>query len=87
MVSFPPRSQPLAGVAPQFTNLRALQDTIQQTARVVTSKPVQRAVVNTVLVVSSAVSLLCVAAIASALFFQNFVPDQVLTTPVHLQYG
>ncbi|CAM1502048.1 Fc.00g040320.m01.CDS01 [Cosmosporella sp. VM-42] len=62
-------------------------DTLQEAARVATSKPVQRAVVNSVLLVSSAVSLFCLAGIASALFFQNFVPDQVVTIPVHLQYG
>lgn len=63
------------------------QETFQETARVVTSKPVQRAVVNLVLLVSGAVTLLCLAAVASVLFFQNFVPDQFVTTPVHLQYG
>ncbi|KAL7799201.1 tubulin-tyrosine ligase [Trichoderma ceciliae] len=62
-------------------------ETFQETARVVTSKPVQRAVVNIVLLVSGAVTLLCLAAIASVLFFRNFVPDQFVTTPVHLQYG
>lgn len=62
-------------------------ETFQETARVVTSKPVQRAVVNVVLLVSGAVTLLCLAAVASVLFFQNFVPDQFVTTPIHLQYG
>lgn len=66
---------------------KAAQETLQETARAVTSKPVQRAVVNTVLLVSSAVSLFCFAAIACAVFFQNFVPDRYVTTPVHLQYG
>ncbi|KAH6605859.1 sh3 domain-containing [Trichoderma cornu-damae] len=64
-----------------------LNETFQETARVFTSKPVQRAVVNGVLLVSGAVTLLCLAAVASVLFFQNFVPDQFVTTPVHLQYG
>ncbi|KAL7938682.1 hypothetical protein V8C35DRAFT_319767 [Trichoderma chlorosporum] len=62
-------------------------ETFQDTARVVTSKPVQRAVVNVVLLVSGAATLLCLAAVASVLFFQNFVPDQFVTTPIHLQYG
>ncbi|PNP60358.1 hypothetical protein THARTR1_00382 [Trichoderma harzianum] len=65
----------------------SINETFQETARVVTSKPVQRAVVNVVLLVSGAVTLLCLAAVASVLFFQNFVPDQFVTTPVHLQYG
>ncbi|EEU47301.1 uncharacterized protein NECHADRAFT_5671, partial [Fusarium vanettenii 77-13-4] len=55
--------------------------------RIVTSKPVQRAFVNSVLLVSGAVILFCTAAIASALFFQNFLPHEVVTMPVHLQYG
>ncbi|KAF4989351.1 hypothetical protein FGRMN_9193 [Fusarium graminum] len=63
------------------------KETLQETARVVTSKPVQRAVVNTVLLVSSAVTLFCTATIASVLFFQNFLPHEVVTLPVHLQYG
>ncbi|KAG8671336.1 hypothetical protein FPOAC2_04673 [Fusarium poae] len=62
-------------------------ETLQETARVVTSKPVQRAVVNTVLLVSTAATLFCTAAIASVLFFQNFLPHEVVTLPVHLQYG
>ncbi|GFP54731.1 hypothetical protein ACSS6W_002593 [Trichoderma asperelloides] len=62
-------------------------ETFQETARVITSKPVQRAAVNVVLLVSGAVTLLGLAAIATVLFFQNFVPDQFVTTPVHLQYG
>lgn len=65
------------------------QDTLQLqgTARMITSKPVQRAVVNTVLLVSSALTLLGLASIATALFFQNHVPHQLLSTSVHLQYG
>ncbi|CAG7563568.1 unnamed protein product [Fusarium equiseti] len=62
-------------------------ETLQETARVVTSKPVQRAVVNTVLLVSTAATLFCTASIASVLFFQNFLPHEVVTLPVHLQYG
>ncbi|KAL6409642.1 hypothetical protein AUP68_06024 [Ilyonectria robusta] len=34
-----------------------------------------------------AVTLLGIAGIASALFFQNFLPHEVVTTPLHLQYG
>jgi hypothetical protein len=39
-----------------------------------------------VLLTSSAVTLFGLAALATALFFQNFVPDQFITTPVYLQY-
>ncbi|KAG6037659.1 hypothetical protein E4U41_004885 [Claviceps citrina] len=52
----------------------------------VTSKPAQRAAVNVALLVSSALSLLGLASLATALFFQNFVPDQFITTPIFLQY-
>ncbi|UNI22685.1 hypothetical protein JDV02_008549 [Purpureocillium takamizusanense] len=62
-------------------------DAIEETARVVTSKPVQRAVVNTALLVSGATVLLLSASLATGLFFQNFVPDRFVTTPIHLQYG
>ncbi|KAG4258323.1 hypothetical protein FPRO04_02924 [Fusarium proliferatum] len=63
------------------------KETLEDTARVITSKPVQRAVVNTVLLVSTAATLFCTAAIASLLFFQNFLPHEVVTLPLHLQYG
>lgn len=53
----------------------------------VTSKPVQRAVVNTALLVSGAAALLLLASLATGVFFQTFVPDRFVTTPVHLQYG
>lgn len=59
---------------------------MEETARVFTSKPAQRAAVNVMLLVSSAVTLLGLASLATALFFQNFVPDQFITTPIHLQY-
>ncbi|KAK5995086.1 Seipin-like-like protein [Cladobotryum mycophilum] len=62
-------------------------ESVKETARAVTSKPMQRAVVNTVLLASGAISLFCLAAVASALFFRNFIPDQFVTAPVHLQYG
>ncbi|KAH7157695.1 hypothetical protein B0J13DRAFT_617767 [Dactylonectria estremocensis] len=66
---------------------RPAMETLQQTARLATSKPVQRVVVNTILLGSSAVTLLGLAGIASALFFQNFLPHEVVTTPLYLQYG
>ncbi|KAF5018474.1 hypothetical protein F66182_9547 [Fusarium sp. NRRL 66182] len=77
------------GLVPKlfFNVLMKFQETLQETARVVTSKPVQRAVVNTVLLISGAVTLLCTAAIASTLFFRNFLPHEVVTLPLHLQYG
>ncbi|KAK2591662.1 hypothetical protein QQS21_010647 [Conoideocrella luteorostrata] len=61
-------------------------ETLEETARVITSKPAQRAAVNVALLGSSAVTLLGLASLATALFFQNFVPDQCITKPVYLQY-
>ncbi|KAG6015958.1 hypothetical protein E4U43_004422 [Claviceps pusilla] len=61
-------------------------DTLEETARMVSSKSAQRAAVNVVLLVSTAASLFALASLATALFFQNFVPDQFITTPVFLQY-
>ena len=63
------------------------QELVQETARVITSKPVQRAVINSFLLVAGAITLLGTAAIATAVFFQNYVPDQIVTRPIHLQYG
>lgn len=60
---------------------------VQETARIVTSKSAKRAVVNSVILLAGASTLLFLASIGSALFFQNFVPDQVLSKPVYLQYG
>ncbi|KAG6043501.1 hypothetical protein E4U39_004460 [Claviceps sp. Clav50 group G5] len=51
-----------------------------------TSKSARRAAVNIVLLVSSVATLLTLASMATAMFFQNFVPDQFITTPVFLQY-
>ncbi|KAK7220796.1 hypothetical protein V2G26_008799 [Clonostachys chloroleuca] len=62
-------------------------NTLQESFRVATSKPVRRALVNTAILISGATTLLGLAAIATALFFQNYVPHRFLTTPVHLQYG
>lgn len=47
----------------------------------------QRAVVNAILLASGIGTLLGLAAISSALFFQAYLPHQVVTAPVYLQYG
>ena len=54
---------------------------------VVTSPWARRLVVNTVVLLAGASTLLVPASIATALFFQNYVPHQVLSKPVYLQYG
>ncbi|OAA70518.1 SH3 domain protein [Cordyceps fumosorosea ARSEF 2679] len=63
------------------------QETLRDAVRALTSKPMQRAVVNAILLASGIGTLLALAAISSALFFQAYLPHQVVTAPVHLQYG
>lgn len=64
-----------------------LQDTVVEAVDVITSKRTRRAVVNTAALLTGGTALVFIAAIASALFFQNFVPDQALSVPIYLQYG
>lgn len=55
--------------------------------RSVTSKGAQRMVVNLTLLAAGAISLLCLATIATGLFWHSYLPDQVITAPLYLQYG
>lgn len=64
----------------------SVQETVENTVRAMTSKPVQRAAVNVVLLVSGVAALLGLASLATIIFFKNFVPDQFITKPVFLQY-
>ncbi|KAH8884670.1 hypothetical protein GQ53DRAFT_810735 [Thozetella sp. PMI_491] len=52
-----------------------------------TSKSAQRTLLNTFLLVIASVILYGFAALAYLLFYHNYLPDQVTTIPVHLQYG
>lgn len=52
-----------------------------------TSKTAQRTLLNTILVAASSTILFCMAAIAYLVFYHNYLPDQVTTIPIHLQYG
>ncbi|OLN95991.1 Seipin [Colletotrichum chlorophyti] len=56
-------------------------------SRAATSKTAQRTLVNVSLLVGTTLFLLPFAIVASILFFHNYLPDQVVTIPVHLQYG
>lgn len=56
-------------------------------ARAFTSKSAQRTVVNLTLLAASLISLLCLATIATGLFWHSYMPDQVITAPLYLQYG
>ncbi|KAL8392870.1 hypothetical protein RB595_002889 [Gaeumannomyces hyphopodioides] len=55
--------------------------------RAVTSKTAQRTVLKTVVLVTTSLVLLGLSAFAYLLFYQNYIPDQVSTIPLHLQYG
>ncbi|TDZ24735.1 Seipin-like protein [Colletotrichum orbiculare MAFF 240422] len=62
-------------------------ETLGKVSEAATSKTAQRTLVNLSLLTLTSFLLLIPALLASTLFFQNYLPDQVLTTPVHLQYG
>ncbi|KAK1546038.1 hypothetical protein CPAR01_00005 [Colletotrichum paranaense] len=62
-------------------------EVLSKASRVATSKTAQRTIVNASLLVGTSLFLLPFAAIASILFFRDYLPEQVVTTPVHLQYG
>lgn len=47
----------------------------------------QRTLVNLGLLIGTSLVLLPIAVVASILFFNNYLPDEVVTTPVYLQYG
>ncbi|TQV97697.1 hypothetical protein V2A60_006570 [Cordyceps javanica] len=63
------------------------EETVRDAVRTLTSKPMQRLAINAMLVASGIGTLLGLAAISSALFFQAYLPQQVVTAPVYLQYG
>lgn len=60
---------------------------LSKASRAATSKTAQRTLVNASLLVGTSLFLLPFAAIASVLFFRDYLPEQVVTTAVHLQYG
>jgi hypothetical protein len=55
--------------------------------RAATSKTAQRTVLNTILVTTASAFLYALAAIAYILFYNAYLPDQVTTLPIHLQYN
>ncbi|KAK2001244.1 hypothetical protein LX36DRAFT_653540 [Colletotrichum falcatum] len=62
-------------------------EVLGKASRAATSKTAQRTLVNVSLLVGTSLFLLPFAAVASIIFFRNYLPDQVVTAPVHLQYG
>ena len=67
--------------------LLASQDYVRGTFNAVTSKTAQRTLVNTILLVVASTILYGSAAFGYLLFYHNYLPDQVTSVPVHLQYG
>ncbi|OIW25017.1 hypothetical protein CONLIGDRAFT_78232 [Coniochaeta ligniaria NRRL 30616] len=63
------------------------QDILNQTYRTATSKTAQRTLLNTVLLTSASAILYAFAALAYIIFYNAYLPDQVTTLPIHLQYG
>jgi hypothetical protein len=51
------------------------------------SKKVQKAVIGTTLGFIAAILLYIPAVVGYLYFYYNYLPDQVTTVPVHLQYG
>ncbi|KAL8327748.1 hypothetical protein RB597_003867 [Gaeumannomyces tritici] len=69
------------------SSTRAQGSYIKGGFRAVTSKTAQRTVLKTVVLVTTSLVLLGLSAFAYLLFYQNYLPDQVSTIPLHLQYG
>lgn len=70
---------------------RASYNVAAQTAgsvwRALTSKTAQRTLVTTVLFSLVSAALFAVACVGYLAFYHNYLPDQVVSLPVHLQYG
>lgn len=64
-----------------------IQDVLRQTYRAATSKTAQRTLLNTVLLTFASTFLYALAAAAYIIFYNAYLPDQVTTLPIHLQYG
>ncbi|KAH6658859.1 putative adipose-regulatory protein-domain-containing protein [Plectosphaerella plurivora] len=62
-------------------------DKLHGATRLVTSRGIQRTALNLALLVTASLCLLSLAILATGLFFQNYLPDQVIETPLFLQYG
>ena len=79
-----------ASTPTRYTSLIAGQgDTgiLAEAGRLVTSKAARRAALNASLLVGFLVGLFCAAGVASWVFYNNYLPDQIVTLPIHLQYG
>ncbi|TLS25842.1 hypothetical protein PpBr36_07068 [Pyricularia pennisetigena] len=69
------------------TNASQPQEYVKDGYRIATSKTAQRTMVQTVFLFSGSIILLCLSSLAYILFYRNYLPDQITTIPLHLQYG
>lgn len=65
----------------------AAVDTVSTVYRAATSKTAQRTVLTTLLFAFLSSVLFGLACVAYLAFYHEYLPDQVTTVPVHLQYG
>src|SRR6266566_1166101 len=67
--------------------VQAVSDRVARAIRVANSKVPWQALLHTTLLILGAIVLYSLAVIAYFVFYQKYLPDQVATVPVHLQYG
>lgn len=69
------------------TSYNSAAQTAGSVGRALTSKTAQRTLVTTVLFSLVSVILFAVACVGYLAFYHNYLPNQVVSLPVHLQYG
>lgn len=69
------------------TSYNSAAQTAGSVGRALTSKTAQRTLLTTVLFALGSVVLFAVACVGYLAFYHNYLPDQVISLPVHLQYG
>lgn len=81
----------LACVSDVLTSSAVPKDTVveylDRFVEAITSKAARRALVNSILFFVASVALFSIAAIGYILFYRSYLPDQITTVPVHIQYG
>lgn len=69
------------------TSYNSAAQTAGSVGRALTSKTAQRTLLTTVLFSLVSVVLFAVACVGYLAFYHNYLPDQVISLPIHLQYG
>ena len=54
--------------------------------RLATSPPARRTYLGTFLFLATSFILLCIAVLAYSVFYYNYVPQKLVSVPIHLQY-